>query len=205
MPPDPVLDHVHGFRRVILATGHLTDDDGRPEPRFPESAVASVRNQIREQLRRWQVSSDDLLICGGARGADLLIADEGHQARMAVWMLLADDPNGFEVKSVGTRSTWSDIFWHLLGRVPSFVLDHPAPRESRYAAANQWMIDVATRQALDDHPISVLAVWNRSHDRHTGGTADMIKALGNRSIELIVIDPLAPAATATPDATRSLP
>ncbi len=68
--------------RVVLGTGHMVDLPDRPEPRFPADQVPRVTAEVRAALADWQVGPDSTIVCGGARGADLIVAEEA-QARGA--------------------------------------------------------------------------------------------------------------------------
>src|SRR5208337_4262239 len=37
---------------IVIVAGHRTDEPGRTEPRFPESAIAGVKDRLREKLTR---------------------------------------------------------------------------------------------------------------------------------------------------------
>ena len=187
-----ILHRHHGFWPVVVATGHLTDGPRRAAPRFPESAVGAVEGQIESQLRAWAVGEGALVICGGARGGDLLAARVARRLGATVWVLLARPPEEFVASSVaGTTDAWVSEFWSLLARVPSWTLEAEAS-EGRtgdvYARANQWMLEVAEVQA--DGPVYALAVWDGEVAVAGGGTADMVARADDRGAELGVVDPL---------------
>src|SRR5262245_12288015 len=130
------LDHPGGFRHVVAATGHVTDQLDRAQPRFPESAVPSVERQVRDVLQSWDLGSDDLVLTGGARGADIIVAEQAAALGASVWTLLAHDPDRFLETSVeGGDPRWVERYWRLLQRHPSWErADQPdlPPRDDPY-------------------------------------------------------------------------
>jgi hypothetical protein len=57
----------------VVTSGHLVDEPGRSPPRFPDKHVPAVAARISELFEDWSVGDSDLVISGGARGADILI------------------------------------------------------------------------------------------------------------------------------------
>jgi len=64
-------------KSVFLFSGHMIDAPGRTEPRFPndEKYVDIAANSIAAKLDKLAASKDDLALCGGACGGDLLFAE----------------------------------------------------------------------------------------------------------------------------------
>ena len=58
-------------------------------PRFPETKAESVGVKIAERLARWEIGADDLAICGGACGADMLFGEECQRRGARLRLLLA--------------------------------------------------------------------------------------------------------------------
>jgi hypothetical protein len=191
MSAEPALTTPHGFGQVVLVTGHMTDGPTRSASRFPETAVPAVGERIEAALRGWNFGSGDLLICGGARGGDLIAAGVAERLGATVWLLLAEAPDEFERNSVaGGAEHWIDAFRTLVERVPTLVLaERPDGDHDRvYVAANEWMLDIATAQA-DGGPLRLLAVWDGSQAEGPGGTAEMVAAARRDGADVTVIDP----------------
>lgn len=193
MPSSPVLTLRHGFSPVVVATGHLTDAPDRPRPRFPEAAVESVEARIGDCLDRWEMGPGGLLICGGARGGDLLAAEAALARGATVWVLLAVPAERFAETSVaGGDDRWLHRFWSLLARVPSWSMAAPAElagSDEVFAAANEWMLEVAERQA-GGQPVHLLAVWDGNEPAGPGGAGDMAARAAARGATIEVIDPI---------------
>jgi hypothetical protein len=191
--PSPALLHRHaGFRRVVVASGHMTDLPGRRSPRFPESAVPQVRREVGERLDAWGLGADDLLICGGSRGADLVIATEARRRAATVWVLLARPDPSFEADSVaGADPAWTDTFRDMLQRTPSWdatQIGVAADDDDLYARTNTWLLDVATAQQGDE-PVHVVAVWDGRSGDGPGGTADLVAQAQRRGMLVDVVRP----------------
>lgn len=180
---------------VVLVSGHLVDAPGRSVARFPQSRVGWVTSKVRQTFDEWQLGSQSTLICGGARGADIISAEEAHDRGARVILCLAFPFSEFERKSVALAGTdWLERFRQLTRRVDVRVL--PKARdthESAFAAANQWMVDLA--RSLDPRPY-VLLVWDGSRG-DAGGTADLATRMGyradNHRFRTIDPTPIAPA------------
>jgi hypothetical protein len=194
-----------GFRHVVVVSGHVTDAPDRSVPRFPEDAVRAVQRTLHAVLDGWGVGEDDLLVCGGARGADLVAADAARSLGATVWLLLAAAPEAFvESSVVGGDPSWVDTFWQAVQRTPSWVLERDsrfAGRDDIYAAANEWMLEVATAQA-GAAPARLVVVWDRAPAAGAGGTAHMVAEAHDRGAPIVIIDPLTGDVVDEPPAAR---
>jgi hypothetical protein len=180
--------------RAVLATGHMVDLPDRPDPRFPADQVPRVTAEVRTALADWQVGPGSTIVCGGARGADLIVAEEAHARGARVVLCLALPPGEFVERSVDIPGTdWAARFEQIRQVADTQVLDHGgSERQDVFARANAWMVDVA--RALDPRPHAVV-VWNGREGDGPGGTKDMIRQLGAQESDprVRVIDPSPPA------------
>jgi hypothetical protein len=192
--PSPALLHRGGgFRQVVVITGHLTDSPDRPRRRFPESEVPRVRRVVKERYEEWGIGEPDLVICGGARGGDLICASEARRRGATVWLLLARPAAEFEKGSVaGGDPMWIDVFRDMLQRCPSWDLsqlgDVPDGNEV-YELTNEWMLDVGEVQATE-RPLIVLAIWDGADAAGVGGSGGLVAEARQRSSRIEVVDPL---------------
>ncbi|MEX5716964.1 hypothetical protein [Geodermatophilus maliterrae] len=177
--------------RVVLATGHMVDLPDRPCPRFPADQVPRVAAEVRDALATWQVGPDSTVICGGARGADLIVAEEGQARGARVVLFLALPREEFIRRSVDVPGTdWAARFERVAGPAEVRVLggDDGGRPDDVFARANAWMVDVA--RSIDPH-LHAIVVWNGRRGDGSGGTADMVRLLGLDTSDprMRVIDP----------------
>jgi hypothetical protein len=180
--------------RVLLVSGHTTDAPGRPQPRFPDSEVPAVERQVADVLQAWDVGPGATVVCGGARGADLIVAGQALDRGADVRLCLALSVEQFVERSVRSDGTgWVERFRRVAARARVDVQPDADPRhpdDNVFARANAWMVD--TVRSLDDRP-HVLLVWNGAEGDGPGGTHDLLDRLGLRTAQdrdrVAVIDP----------------
>ena len=180
---------------VMLFSGHLTDAPDRATPRFPAELEAKVRARIATMLDRWEVGPGDIGICGGARGGDILFAEDCLQRGVAVRLEIALPHEAFLRSSVrvdGDQRAWEQRYRALV--------DHPAvtvnvaaecvPEDiDPFAAANQRMITIARELAGDDGFL-VLVLWDERRDvQLSGGTSDFVTSVEALAQEMAIINP----------------
>src|SRR5688572_26721320 len=108
-----------GYRKVLVTSGHMIDAPGRSEPRFPAELEPAVAAEIERVLDEWHIGPGDLLLNGGARGADILFAESAHRRGCDVEFILARPVPDFERSSVDLpRSIWAPRFRYLLAHHP---------------------------------------------------------------------------------------
>ena len=189
--------------RVVLGTGHMVDLPDRPEPRFPADQVPRVTDEVRAALATWQVGRESTIVCGGARGADLIVAEEAHARGARVVLCLALPPDEFVERSVDIPGTdWTARFQRIAQVADTRVLDGTAGgRDDVFGRANAWMVEVA--RSLDESPHAIV-VWNGRKGDGPGGTKDMVWHLGVQGPgpRVRVIDPTPRAYEARQDLTR---
>jgi hypothetical protein len=179
--------------QVVLASGHLVDAPDRPAPRFPPHRVDWVTSRVRDALVHWRIGPGATVVSGGARGADIIIAEEGLRCGAQVVLCLALPPKEFRRRSVDLPGTdWGDRFERLRRAAQVRHLndgDGRAPADDTvFARTNAWMVDVA--RGLDPRPYALI-VWNGEGGDGPGGTADLIRRLGYQLDDphLLIIDP----------------
>jgi hypothetical protein len=117
----------------------------RPQPRFPADQVPRVTAEIRTALAAWQVGPQSTIVCGGARGADLIVAEEAHARGARVVLCLALRPGKFVERSVDIPGTdWAAGFERIVQVADTRVLDDTGHGGNDvFARVNAWMVDVA--------------------------------------------------------------
>ncbi|MGX5653416.1 patatin-like phospholipase family protein [Geodermatophilus nigrescens] len=164
---------------VVAVSGHMVDTPDREEPRFPAGQVARVAREVDEAFDTWGVGPGTTIVCGGARGADLLAAEAGLRRGARVRLCLALPPGEFERRSVDLPDTdWVTRFRALLQRSE---VEAPSAGEATadggdpFARANARLVAVARSMTESPH---ALLVWNGRRGDGPGGTADFVRRLG---------------------------
>lgn len=186
------------FKKILVSSGHMIDLPKRPDERFPQRKEDSVREQIDKQLEEWAIGAGDLSICGGARGADIMVAEASLARGAEVWLFLAKPDAAFLEDSVRgvPDGRWEERFRALRvnPNVKTFVqserLKSPPKEELVFARNNLWMINTARVEADDPNDLYAILVWDENPAGDgPGGTSDFatrVKRLGGR---LKIINP----------------
>lgn len=179
--------------RAVVASGHLVDAPDRTPPRFPPTEVPRVTEEIRQALSMFGVGPATTIFAGGARGADILIAEEGLARGAQLVLCLALPPDEFKERSVALAGAdWDDRFQRLLQdadvRRLANEVDVVPEGDEIFGKTNQWMIRLA-RQA-DPEPRAII-VWDGQTGDGPGGTQDLVHQLGFRDQDprVVIIDP----------------
>lgn len=165
----------------------MVDLIDHPAPRFPADQVDRVTAEAGEALDRWEVGPATTVITGGARGADLIVAEQALARGARVMVCLALPADEFEQRSVLVPGTdWVTRFRKVIAA--SEVRAAPTGGGDPFENANSAMVELARQ--IDPDPYTLL-VWNGRASRGAGGTADLIKRLKlDRPAERVaVIDP----------------
>jgi uncharacterized protein len=178
----------------------MVDTLDRPTPRFPPDQVPRVTDEVRRAFDRWGVGPSTTIVCGGARGADILAAEEGLARGARVRLCLALPPDEFVERSVAIPGTdWEDRFRALLAKADHATLaEHggagagAAEGDAVFARTNEWIVAEARSLAGGgDRRPHALVVWNGREGDGPGGTADFVHRLGydRPAASIVVIDP----------------
>jgi hypothetical protein len=177
-------------RKVALFSGHMIDAPGRAKPRFPPDKEPIAGSAIAAALSDLGLGSDDLAICGGACGGDLLFAEAALARGSRLELYIPFDEPAFLEKSVDFADRdWRARFFAAKARG---VL-HVAPRElgpssegeDPYERNNRWMLDAASRFGPDK--VDFLCLWNGEGGDGPGGTRHMmgeVRIKGGRAVWL---------------------
>jgi hypothetical protein len=173
----------------------MTDAPGRKVPRFPPEKEERVRVRIAQQLGAWQVGKEDLALSGGARGADMLFAEECLQRGTPVRLLVALPDAEFVERSVRVPGTDYEARYRALRKHCETRFQHeelgPLPDGiDVFSRNNIWMIDAA-RALAEPQRIYALLVWDeKSTGDGPGGTSDFARRIAAGGGQVAVINPL---------------
>ncbi|MCK2218293.1 hypothetical protein MF672_031550 [Actinomadura sp. ATCC 31491] len=175
---------------ALIVSGHLVDVPGRTPPRFPQKLVGAVTAAMSAVFDAWGVGPGTTVICGGARGADIIGAEQGLLRGAAVRLCLALPPQQFARRSVDLPGTdWHERFERLCRRADVAVLPEEAGSgDEVFARTNEWMVRLAHHLALEPRAV---VVWDGKAGDGAGGTSDLVRLLGYDAGDerLHIIDP----------------
>lgn len=183
------------FDKVAIGSGHMIDAPERETPRFPEARAEAVRVKIAQQLEEWKIGESDLALCGGACGADLLVAEECLRRGAQIRLLLAQQVDDFVRDSVRhAGEDWVRRFHALRQKAEVEILpaepDDAPGGLSIYARTNLWIIDTARAEAPDPSKIYALLVWDESSTGDgPGGTSDFQQKVRHLGGQVEIINP----------------
>ncbi len=182
------------WNKVVLFAGHMIDQPDRRSERFPPRKEKLVRDAIIEQLDKWGIGKDDLCICGGARGSDILFAEACLSRRAEVKLLIPLPEDEFRDESVRLpNSDWEERFFRLRDkcetRFQHEVLGTVPAGTNVFARNNDWSIGTAQKEA-GAAPLYALLVWDQQQGDGPGGTSDVAKKVKPIAKAVKVINPI---------------
>lgn len=192
----PTETDVNASARIFLCSGHMIDAPGRVAPRFPAAQEDLVRARIAEQLGAWRVGKDDLALSGGARGADMLFAEECLRRGARVRLLVALPDAEFIERSVHIQGADYEKRYRALRKRCETQFQHeklgPVPDGiDVFSRNNLWMIDAA-RALAKPQRIYALLVWDQKPAGDgPGGTSDFAVRIRAAGGQVVIIDPAA--------------
>jgi hypothetical protein len=193
-PGPPNTQGVPGGPNVVVFSGHLTDAPDRPRPRFPADREDAVRRGLAGALDRWGIGPNDVGICGGARGGDILFAELCVERGAQVFLCVSLPLERFLDTSVRAEGTdWERRFLALLDHslVTAEIVAWPVdgdPDEA-FTATNYRLVEVA-RNAGGADGFRALLLWDefRGHPR-PGSTSHLAHLIEGIAREIVIVNP----------------
>lgn len=169
-------------RRVILFSGHMIDAPDRPTPRFPADKEAIAAKAIAEKLDEIGAGAEDLAICGGACGSDLLFAEACLQRNLRVEVRIPFDVPTFLRESVlFAGDGWRERFYKVKEHANTGLMIMPeelgpTPKGANpHERNNLWMLYNA--QASGPEKVHFICLWNGQSGDGPGGTKHMYETV----------------------------
>ncbi len=180
--------------QVVLVSGHMIDEPARPTPRFPPSAELAVTRAVRARFRKWELGPDSLVITGGARGADIIGAEQALLLGADVWLFVALPDEEFLARSVRLPDTdWGERYRALRQRCrtrfQAEMLGPPAKDEDVFERNNEWCLDEGHHLAPPGM-LRALVVSVGTESDGPGGAADFARRAHRLEATVAVINPL---------------
>jgi len=171
-------------KKVMLFSGHMVDAPDREKPRFPANKESVAANAIASVLEQLDTGANDLCICGGACGGDLLFAEAALPRGARLELYIPFEEATFLSKSVDfANRDWRARFFAAKSRANLHVL--PLERgatqedESPYEQNNLWMLEAATR--FGAQKVEFICLWNGQQGDGPGGTRHLMEEVRRRS------------------------
>lgn len=180
-------------RRVFLFSGHMIDAPDRPEPRFPAAQEAIAARAISDTLDILGAGPEDLALCSGACGGDILFAEACLQRGVRLEVRLPFAIPTFLEKSVTfAGEEWRTRFYAIkdnplttLFIMPDELVPFSAD-ETPYVRTNLWLLYSAL--AWGEEKVHFICLWNRQGGDGPGGTEHMHDEVNKRTGQVHVLD-----------------
>jgi hypothetical protein len=180
-------------RFVFLFSGHMIDAPERREPRFPAAKEASAATAIAAKLDELGAGPDDLALCGGACGGDLLFAEACLRRQMRLAIRIPFDEAKFLAASVSfAGGNWRDRFYQVKANPNTRLLIMPqelgpGPKGTEpFSRNNLWQL--YTAQGWGPDRVRFICLWNRKGGDGPGGTQHMHDHVLQHSGRVYVLD-----------------
>jgi tetratricopeptide (TPR) repeat protein len=165
-------------RKVILFSGHMIDAPGRSTPRFPADQEDAAAKAIAGKLDEIGVGAEDLALCSGASGGDLLFAEACLYRGLRLEIRIPFGVPKFLQESVlFAGAKWRDRFYKVKENPKTTLFVMPdelgtLPKGGNdYERTNLWLLYTALSLGLDK--VFFIALWNGKEGKGPGGTKHM--------------------------------
>jgi len=180
--------------KALVCSGHMIDAPGRKRERFPPQKEQAVRLRIADQLAQWSVGARDTGICGGARGADILFAEECTKRGASVIMLIALPEEEFLERSVRLpKSDWEARYRTLRARCETHFQHEEWPDRHPeldvFSRNNLWCIEKALSLASPRDVYAVLVWDGQPAGDGPGGTSDFADRIAKIGGHVVIVNP----------------
>ena len=179
--------------QVLLFSGHMIDKPDRTEPRFPPDKEELAANAISAALQTQAASSNDLALCSGACGGDLIFAEACLARGIPVCLHLPQpEPEFLDASVVFAGAKWRDRFYavkkHPLTsmRVIDDELGPPPKGINPYSRNNLWLLYTALAYGPDR--VRFITLWNGRQGDGPGGTKDMVEKVKKHCGQVQILD-----------------
>jgi tetratricopeptide (TPR) repeat protein len=193
------IDRIHSSkqkwlpRQVFLFSGHMIDAQDRAEPRFPAGKEKIAAEAIAAKLDELRAGPEDLALCGGACGGDLLFAEACLARGLRLELRIPFDEPTFIQRSVAfAAGHWTDLFYQVKEnpRTKVFTMPNelgPLPKGANpYARDNLWQLYSALAWGPDK--VRFVCLWNRKGGDGIGGTEHMHNTVLQYAGRVYVLD-----------------
>ncbi len=179
-------------QRVFLFSGHMIDKSNRLVPRFPAGKVSIAITEIKNKLEELNAGSDDLAICSGACGGDLIFAEACLERNMKLELKLPFDVPEFLDRSVNFAGhEWQERFFKVKDHPDTTVyfmtdeLGELPVNSNPYERCNKWMLYTAISWGAEK--VIFTCLWDGKGGDGRGGTKHMLESVKQRSGRVTIL------------------
>jgi tetratricopeptide (TPR) repeat protein len=180
-------------RFVYLFSGHMIDSPGRKEARFPADKEKIAEEAIAKKLDELGAGKEDLALCGGACGGDLLFAEACLNRGLRLEIRIPfDEPNFFKESVTFAGARWREGYYAVKNSPLTKVLlmpDElgPLPKNANaFERNNKWQLYSALAWGFDK--VNFICLWNGKGGAGPGGTKHMIEEVQKHSGRVFILD-----------------
>lgn len=180
-------------RTVFLFSGHMIDALDRPSPRFPAHMEHVASEAIASKLDELGAGPEDLALCSGACGGDLLFAEKCLKRGLRLEIRIPfDEPTFLQESVLFAGETWRDRFYKVKSHENTTLFMMPEelgqlPRGiNPYARNNVWQLYTAL--AWKTEKVRFITLWNRKEGDGPGGTNHMNNEVKKHSGQVHILD-----------------
>jgi hypothetical protein len=184
---------------VVIVAGHRVDEPGRAEIRFPESAVAAVRESLREKLARLNQRAGGIsVLASAAPGADIVCHELCRDLGIKSTICLPMPVDSYSTNIFKDLDGWRSRFLALVGEGADRLQLSDAPGlpkwlqgigTDEWERGNRWVLQLAL--SVGAPKVSLIAVWDRNAIGDAkGGTAHIVqiaRAAGTVDVDVIAL------------------
>src|SRR5262245_1429098 len=178
-------------RSVLLFSGHMIDAPGRKKPRFPADKEWLAKDAIVGALNEARAGAEDLAICGGACGGDLLFAEACLARDMWLELYIPLDEPTFLANSIDfADANWHDRYVAAKSKATLHVMPDelgPLPAGANpYERNNLWMLESAAR--FGGEKIVFISLWNGHGGDGPGGAEHFMAEAARKTNRIYWLD-----------------
>lgn len=180
-------------RFVYLFSGHMIDAPGRKEMRFPTDKEKVAEQAVAKKLDELGAGKEDLGLCGGACGGDLLFAEACLKLGLHLEICIPfDEPNFLKESVTFAGAEWRDRYYAVTKNpltkllVMPDELGPPPKNANAFERNNKWQLYSALAWGFDK--VNFICLWNGKGGDGPGGTRHMIDEVQKHSGRVYILD-----------------
>jgi class 3 adenylate cyclase/tetratricopeptide (TPR) repeat protein len=177
--------------RVVVFAGHMVDQPGRSQPRFPNYLAPRVHQQIANTLERLDAR---IGVASAACGSDILFLEAMLQREGEINIIFPFIKEEFVKTSVTIvpDTDWGPRFEAVLQQATRVIIaseNRTSGNAMVYEYANLLLDGLAILRAkLLDTELIPLVVWDGKEGDGPGGTSGMVQHWRSHGLEPVIID-----------------